>query len=73
MTERSSTYASFHDYIPKKFLFVTLLSLSLSLSLSALSVMPRFPKYVKKESQRESATYIQEENTPHIHAKYKIT
>ena len=34
---------------------------------------PRLLKYVKKESQRESATYIREENTPRIHAKPKVT
>ena len=36
-------------------------------------VTPRFLKYVKKESQRESATYIREENTPRVHAKPKVT
>jgi len=37
------------------------------------AVTPRFPKYGKTESRRESATYIREENTPRIHAKPKVT
>ena len=34
--------------------------------------MSHFPKYVKMESRRESATYIREENTSRIHAKPKV-
>ena len=37
------------------------------------AVMPRFSKYVKIESRRESMMYIREENIPRIHAKPKIT
>ena len=36
-------------------------------------ITPRFPKYVKTESRQESATYVHEENTSHIHAKLKVT
>jgi len=36
-------------------------------------VTPRFLKNVKTEPRRESATYIREENTPHIDAKSKVT
>ena len=36
-------------------------------------VMPRFPKYVKMESRRESATYIREKNTSCLHAKPEVT
>ena len=37
------------------------------------TVMPRFSKYVKTESWRESVTYIREKNTPRIYAQPKVT
>ena len=33
----------------------------------------RFPKYVKTETRRESATYVRKENTSRIYAKPKVT
>ena len=39
--------------------------------LISISITSRFPKYVKIESRRESATHIREENTSRIHAKPK--
>jgi len=38
-----------------------------------ICVTPYISKYAETESRRESATYILEENTPHIHAKFKVT
>jgi len=38
-----------------------------------IGVTPRFLKYAKTESRRESATYIREEITPRKHAKPKVT
>jgi len=36
-------------------------------------IMSRFLKYVRAEMRQESATYICEENTPHINAKPNVT